>query len=60
MTVADGCGCLLIFTLSNPLAAMIFLERITYEPLDDHEASISIGGRRIIIIPRNTSTKSPV
>ena len=36
-------GCLLAPTLFN-----IFLERIMCEALDDHEGSISIGGRLII------------
>ena len=36
-------GCLLSPTLFN-----IFLERIMYEALDDHEGSISIGRRLII------------
>ena len=41
-TVGVRQGCLLSSTLFN-----IFLERIMCEALDDHEGSVSIGGRRI-------------
>ena len=33
-------GCLLLLTLFN-----IFLERIMRDPLEDHEGTVSIGGR---------------
>ena len=53
-TVRVRQGCLLSPTLFN-----IFLERIMYEALDDHEGSVSIGDQRIKFYSQNTNLLPP-